>query len=1195
MPGSGLLGGRYRIENVIGQGGMGVVYRAVDTVFRRSVAVKTIRGPVDEASIEQFRRESEALASLSHSNIVNIYDVGEFVDKDGKRPYFVMPLLHGSSLADVLQAADSRLDPERLVAIISQACKGLQAAHNRNLIHRDLKPSNLFLLDDDSVIIIDFGIVHLAGNDSGTVLKGTLHYMAPEQLDGKASPQSDIFSLGVVCYEALTGRKPFDGKTAAEIMNAIRCHIPPPISDLNISVPYVLAKVIHRALAKQPYYRLSTAREFSDALQRALRNEPMPQFDRTRITARLSQIKKALTESDCRYAKELLDELEMEGYIDPEIATLRIQVEHLTRARTVHQLLESARARMEEEDYPLALEKVRNALAVDRENIDALALKREIEQRRGTAGIQRWYEIARQHLDNKHFAKAREAVEEVLKLNPGHGPAKELKEEIRRCEQEQTKIRQEIHNLYESALRAYGNGEISSALSKLERVIELGKRLSGNSQSDAQYVYMYDQIRQERDELQALYADGRKALEAKNFARAHEICKEVLDRRPRDALFQALKIAVEEGEHQARSAAIAEFHTKIESETDLEKKFQLAKEAVRRFPEEPTFAERLKSVKHVRDLVNGLIARARHYESQGQFTEARNQCDVLRTIYPQYPGLEYEFERLNRNQQESFEGQAHVEWVEKIERALSSASYDEGLQTLTAALAEFPDDHRLLELKGDLDATVRKRDGAQVLLQDGKELAAKGNRVAAIQCLREARELNPDGTDIRRTLATTLLDHARALVEQDWRAASRFRDEAVQLDPNHESAASVSKLIEEASRRELAPRFGAGNRALAATAGTSGKALGGELELARPHEIPHGLQRRPTAGSRLETAFTYSAPANSVSAGTPNIAPESDATPSYTVFARHRSINDSDQPAFPKTTRYALLTGIALLLIGTVWFETGHPKSTTENHSLVDSAQTAKGPSQEMPQSPHQPSSVSPAPVQDPEHRKPTPAPSPPAPAPQDSGRVVHFTTEPETSKVNVDDNDDLTCSAPCDLKISRGEHRVFVTATDGRMAAKTIRIPGDENVFVRVPDELSVVILDSNARLNVSVDGKDHGQAPVEVHLKPGEHNLVVTGNGLTYEGTFNVGKPDEPQLIIDVDKKVGVSAPAPNSSTSPQSEPPSGASDRLQFAFFGTTGLRPAEQPRFTAVQLWSGPLRPARQRNARGDSSHSIPPLG
>src|ERR1700751_864988 len=297
MPRSGLLGNRYRIEGTpIGQGGMRVVYRAVDTELEREVALKTIRGPVDANAVEQFRKESRTLARLCHSNIVDIYDVGEFDDKDGRKPFFVMPLLSGSNLSDLLRLSGSRLEPERLVALICQACRALHAAHIRDVIHCDLKPSNLFVLEDDSVKIIDFGIRHLIGGDTGTRLQGTLHYMAPEQLVGKVSAQSDIFSLGVVCYEALTGRKPFTGSTEPEVIDAIRSNIPVSISELNAAVPHLVAQVIHRALAKRPYHRLSTAREFSDLLQQALKNECPPQFEQARIAPRLAHVKKALAE-----------------------------------------------------------------------------------------------------------------------------------------------------------------------------------------------------------------------------------------------------------------------------------------------------------------------------------------------------------------------------------------------------------------------------------------------------------------------------------------------------------------------------------------------------------------------------------------------------------------------------------------------------------------------------------------------------------------------------------------------------------------------------------------------------------------------------------------------------------------------------------------------------------------------------------
>ena len=177
----GLLGGRYRLEDPpIGEGGMGVVYRAVDTgVGNRKVALKTIRGPVDRESMEQFRKEWDALADLCHANIVNLYDVGEFPDRDGKKPYFVMPLMRGANLGKLLESPGSHFAPERLVNIICQACKGLQSAHNRGIIHRDLKPSNIFVLEDDTVILIDFGVVHLASSESVGSIKGTVAYMAP--------------------------------------------------------------------------------------------------------------------------------------------------------------------------------------------------------------------------------------------------------------------------------------------------------------------------------------------------------------------------------------------------------------------------------------------------------------------------------------------------------------------------------------------------------------------------------------------------------------------------------------------------------------------------------------------------------------------------------------------------------------------------------------------------------------------------------------------------------------------------------------------------------------------------------------------------------------------------------------------------------------------------------------------------------
>ena len=709
MPGSGLLGGRYRLEEPpIGEGGMGVVYRAVDIgVGNRKVAVKTISGPVDRASVEQFRKEWDVLADLCHANIVNVYDVGEFAGKEGKKPFFVMPLLRGSDLGRLLQPPGSRLDAERLVGIVSQVCKGLQSAHNRGIVHRDLKPSNIFLLEDDTVILIDFGLVHLVSNNSVVGIKGTLPYMAPEQLDGKATPQSDIFSVGVVCYEALTGRRPFTGETPPQLMDSIRSHNPPPISDLNPAVPFPLAQVVHRALAKQPYGRFSSAKELSYLLQRALDGEPIPELDPVKIEGRLNRIRKSLSQGDAQYAKELIDDLQAEGHIESELSILRIQIEEASRNRLIEQLLDGARIRIDEQDYPLAEEKIQSVLDLDPTNIDALALKREVSARRSTAGVQRWYQIACQHRDRKLYAKAREAIGEVLKLDPNHGPAAELLAEVKRGEKEQGRLQDELQRLYQSARKAYGSGEISTALNKLERILELSKGVSGHTQTTGEYERLYNQVRLERDQLRAAYAEARAALEAKNLRRAQDICKQVLDRRPRDALFKALLIEVDSLERQIRSASIAEMHSLIEAEADLETKFELARKAVKLFEDEQTFAEAFRLIREKRDLVNTIARRAREYESQSQFVEARNQWQVLKDIYPQFPGLPHEVSRLELKLQETWQEQSRSELSQRAAVAGSSAAYEYPAQSARAATDKYADP-REERLRDERDEVVAK-------------------------------------------------------------------------------------------------------------------------------------------------------------------------------------------------------------------------------------------------------------------------------------------------------------------------------------------------------------------------------------------------------------------------------------------------------------------------------------------------------
>jgi eukaryotic-like serine/threonine-protein kinase len=851
--------GRYKIEDrPIGQGGMGIVYKAYDTVTKRYVALKTMWGNVDPAALDLFEREWTVLARLSHPNIVDILDTGQFEKGGLRKPYFVMPLLPGVTLEYLIKSSSQRLTVERTVGIIGQTCRGLQAAHDQGLVHRDIKPSNIFVMDDDTVKIIDFGVVHLADAHSMTGLKGTLQYMAPEQLENKpATALSDIFALGVVCYEALTGRKPFLRKTEAETFEAIRTYVPPPASEINGSINQLLSRTVHKAIAKQPWHRFSTARELAETLQRAFRNEPIERFDRSKIQARIERVKKARNEGDYQFANEILSELESEGHIDPEMSVLRIQVDQAIRQKTIRQLLESARIRMEEDEYPLALQKIQDVLNIDPTNLDASALKAQIERHRSEKQIENWFRLVAQHLDNEDYAQARQGLQQILKINSANTKARELLAQVDRTEQEVTKAREEKQKLYETALTAYRNGEISTALSNLERLLEVNRARpkSATPDRDAQYQSLYNQIRSERDAARNAYAEGRKHLADRNFAKVLEICQKYLQKHPGDPLFQALKIESEEMQRQEQSAAVAETNRRVENEPDLDKKYSIVKEAVSRYPHEPQFKSSLKLLKERRDLINSIVGRARTYEERGQLNDAAGQWDILRNIYPQYPGLDFEIQRLARRCEEQVRYETKARWVEEIDRHLGVGAYARAWETVNQALLEFPDDHELQGLRSLAEQGMQRSDEAQKLLQRGEALLAEEKYDEGLAALREAVRLDERNPANRSVLANALLGRARDLIAQDWRAASPLVSEALELDNGDPVARGLSSQIDDYKRQEAVSKIVLESRALQAAGDLSAALKKVEEGLSiHPSEVRlsqlHNTLRSASADSR---------------------------------------------------------------------------------------------------------------------------------------------------------------------------------------------------------------------------------------------------------------------------------------------------------------------------------------------------------
>ena len=268
--------GPYEILAPIGAGGMGEVYRARDSRLGREVAIKVLPEQLanDSQALARFEREAKAVAALSHPNILVLFDVGE---REGIR-YAVTELLAGETLRDRLSR--SPLPWRKTIELGVALAEGLATAHNKEIIHRDIKPANIFLTADGHVKILDFGLarwqetkspqdetVTLDDTQAGAVM-GTAGYMSPEQVRGEtAGAPSDIFALGCVLYEAVTGRRAFPGKSAGDTMAAILKDDPPAIADSGRQAPAELERVIDRCLAKNPAQRFHSAHDLAFALR----------------------------------------------------------------------------------------------------------------------------------------------------------------------------------------------------------------------------------------------------------------------------------------------------------------------------------------------------------------------------------------------------------------------------------------------------------------------------------------------------------------------------------------------------------------------------------------------------------------------------------------------------------------------------------------------------------------------------------------------------------------------------------------------------------------------------------------------------------------------------------------------------------------------------------------------------------------
>ncbi|HMK93271.1 MAG TPA: serine/threonine-protein kinase, partial [Thermoleophilia bacterium] len=473
--------GKYQVQKVLGRGGMGTVYEALDPLINRKVALKTMMaGLADNKDLrERFLREAQAAGGLRHRNIVTVYDLGE----DKGQPYIAMEFIEGTDLEKIIGNREP-LSIEWKVDILRQVCEGLAYAHERGIVHRDVKPANIRVSPEGEVKIMDFGIAHLQSSTmtkSGLVL-GTVHYMSPEQIVGqKVDHRADIFSVGAIAYELISGHKPFDGDSITAVMYKIMHDRPDPAALPHTDFSPGLESVVLKALARDMSERYRSLTDMHADLERLVREvaarlhkaavapgepatapaapappktagpappaaDPAPPDAARQAPARPAEAATPSGPRDDAAVRRELERARTEGQLQkahglvkrllelhPGEAALEAQateIEAAIREREIEQLCGLALSYAADGDFDLAQKIAARIGGLDASNPRYLHLKSYLDDESARRTAEALTGSARDHLALGHLLEARAAAEEALAAFPEHAAAREIRDRV---------------------------------------------------------------------------------------------------------------------------------------------------------------------------------------------------------------------------------------------------------------------------------------------------------------------------------------------------------------------------------------------------------------------------------------------------------------------------------------------------------------------------------------------------------------------------------------------------------------------------------------------------------------------------------------------------------------------------------------------------------------------------------------------
>ncbi len=744
--------GKYEIVDLIGRGGMGVVYKARDPQLDRLVAIKMIIG-ANPALLKRFDVEARSTAGLQHQNIVTIYDFG---NQDGN-PYLVMEYLEGSSLESAISSGRS-ISLANKLRICINICNGLAYAHERGIIHRDIKPANVMLLNDDSVKIVDFGIARIGDTGiSRTEVVGSLHYMSPEQFQNTPLDiRTDIFSTGVVLYRLLTGTLPFQAAGEAAVMYRIIHDNPLPIGSYVQGYPPELDSIVAKALAKNRENRYASCRDLAFDLQ-LLRE----QQKHTDVREWLQRAETAIQKTEWNKAEECLKQL------------LRIE-EHNTRA---YQMLGEVQERIRQQ--------------------------RRVEQSR-----QLRTQADEAFLDHR-YDDALNILSQAIEIDGTNQDLLRLRQSVQEAKTRATRLHQALRRA-EGAQQA---GDLDEAKRAVGEALELDP---DETSAKALRFVIFKQVeeRDRKQALRKLLDDARDQLAARDLTRALETLQvaEAID--PASVELRSLqKVANTAREQQLRKVELEKLSRQIEeglAREDYEQASAIAMEGLRRYPQEPGLLK-LKALAEAEQKRIKLIAYARdQFIAANALLEAGKALEALSLVeraLQDVPG-ESQLESLrsaikNRLTQEDAEVHKRT-LLERAKEALGRKEFREATRLLEAAQSEFPGRTEIEDLlRASRKAQSREKLVGEVLQFSQQLLSQKGPQAAAEYLEEQVQFVTDDRVRAALADARRHSEHLRKRIQNAFEEGQRMLREHGSQETRNYLEAQPPQFLESAEFQTL--------------------------------------------------------------------------------------------------------------------------------------------------------------------------------------------------------------------------------------------------------------------------------------------------------------------------------------------------------------------------------------------------------